>query len=603
MIATVFQNKHTTDQPFYHKVTELLIRFKEEDKNGIRAMRELSQEEFKLKKLELPIVCFAGKFSRRNMKSLIKASGHMILDFDNFSDVDKLRNNQYVYSAFLSPSGKGYKALIRIPEVNTDQEYKELYYAVMDEFPEIDTSGKDISRACFFSYDPDLFINDNSLVWTKRKTDKQPINIQAKRIQGNDYGLANRVLKIIRYAIPGERHNKLLIASRLMGGYIGSGKIEFDEAKRLLESEVQTFYPDEHQVHFRTISDGLKNGIKEPIEAPEEALKNEETNIKFGKVYFTLKDKQDQIDYLFEHGVQKGYDVGFNCLAPLYSVKPGSTTYIYGAPYSGKSQLWFEFLLNLSEIYGLRHAIFSPETGRAEDIFIELIEMKAQRDFYKTHGEQMTKQEKEAAARFIDQHFIIVDPQDKPMTIEDFYNLIDIIERVYSVKVDTTTIDPYNEIRHDYSTAGGMRDVYLENMLGTIRENARVNTRHNCIITHIVDQQLQKQGDISYYPMPTFREVAGGQAWSRKGMAMIAVWRPKDGLRDEDGIPYQANETVIEIQKAKPKGIGSTGRANLYYDLRKHRYKELSIEGYSYARMPEVDYPPSWDTLGTIQTQ
>ena len=78
---------------------------------------------------------------------------------------------------------------------------------------------------------------------------------------------------------------------------------------------------------------------------------------------------------------------------------------------------------------------------------------------------------------------------------------------------------------------------------------------------------------IHYYPQPTYRQIAGGQAWSRKGMAMISVWRPPEGFQDEHGIPVEPNESWVHIQKAKPKGIG-TGMVRLRYNAKEGRYYE-----------------------------
>ena len=115
----------------------------------------------------------------------------------------------------------------------------------------------------------------------------------------------------------------------------------------------------------------------------------------------------------------------------------------------------------------------------------------------------------------------------------------------------------------------------MEAVLSEVRENARTNNRHNCIITHVQDQQIKEVKGIRYYPLPTYREIAGGQAGSRKGMSMIAVWRPKEGLCDENGMPYESNAVVIDVQKSKPKGTGKIGRVLLHYNVNTHTYEDL----------------------------
>ena len=37
-------------------------------------------------------------------------------------------------------------------------------------------------------------------------------------------------------------------------------------------------------------------------------------------------------------------------------------------------------------------------------------------------------------------------------------------------------------------------------------------------------------------------------------------------------MPYAENETHIIVQKSKPKGIGKTGKASIFWDWKKNRY-------------------------------
>ena len=97
---------------------------------------------------------------------------------------------------------------------------------------------------------------------------------------------------------------------------------------------------------------------------------------------------------------------------------------------------------------------------------------------------------------------------------------------------------------------------------------------HTCIITHPRDQQIKERDGIRFYPPPTPRDYAGGQAWYRKGLGMICIWRPTKGLKDDHGIEYQENETQVIIQKAKPRGVGKKGTIKLFFDLEKLRYYE-----------------------------
>jgi hypothetical protein len=45
-------------------------------------------------------------------------------------------------------------------------------------------------------------------------------------------------------------------------------------------------------------------------------------------------------------------------------------------------------------------------------------------------------------------------------------------------------------------------------------------------------------------------------------------------MNDENGMPYRDNEVLINIEKAKPKGVSNRGTISLFFDWKKNRYYE-----------------------------
>jgi hypothetical protein len=312
-----------------------------------------------------------------------------------------------------------------------------------------------------------------------------------------------------------------------------------------------------------------------------------------GNQYFKISELEAHISERYEKGVSKGMETGFSALDSLYSIKLGCTTYVYGSPACGKSEFWFEMMINLSKKYGWKHAIYSPETGTPTDIAIELIHKWAGRPFYdnldrKAKSYKLSKKEILEISKEVNEFFYIVDAGEYDFTIPQFYDKVDEIAKENNIVIHTTMADPFNEFKHDL--LGEARDMYLESVLGRIRRNARNTNRHNCVITHVVDQQLQQTKgidgqDVFYYPLATPRQVSGGQAYFRKGDAMICLWRPPYGcLEPSTNRVYDGNEVMVAIQKAKPKGIGKTGRTTLWFDSERSRYYELinNIKSYSF---------------------
>ncbi len=167
-MKTSFFKSIINTSPFVSKdVNHFLDRIKEGKSRKLVEQIRLEPDKDKQNEIkrQLPVVCFGGFFSSRSKKGLKKASGLMVLDFDDFQDEreakefkEKLKEDKHIFSCWLSPR-LGVKALYRIQLVQNDEEYKNIFLSVKNTYPELDDSGKDISRACFESYDPFIYVN------------------------------------------------------------------------------------------------------------------------------------------------------------------------------------------------------------------------------------------------------------------------------------------------------------------------------------------------------------------------------------------------------------------------------------------------------------
>lgn len=570
------------------ELSQILARFKSHDKNGIEKLRSMeSKDEQNKAKVELPVVVFGGKFTKRSNEGLVEASGLMILDFDCESESesesirDLLEADEYILSYFRSTRGMGWKALVRIPVVSDDKEYKEYWNAVQNHFPQVDPACKDIARACFFTYDPELVYKPEAKIWDTKESDKLR-RVKKSPGRSTDYAIINKALNVIRRATDGEKHRKTLAAARLCGGWVASGKIDYQEAERLLTQEVRYCDFGDLKTKEKAISDGLEHGMRDPIDE-EKFFKEERIEEKFDKIYWTLDEIWEKVEKAYDNGLEDGYTTGYLPVDELYRLHLGYTTYLYGAAFSGKSQVWFDFLKNYSHRHGLKHVIFSPETGDPKDVYTKLIEMEVGKDFYENHGYRMTKDELRSAKDFIDQHFLVIDPEAESMSLDDMIDACEMIERVFNTKIHTVTIDPWNDLYHDMSDDNFRDDKYLEKALRKVRITAHLNNWHICLITHTRDQAFIGEGVKRYQPPATFREIAGGQAWSRRGFMMASVWRPPSWMEEYNSETLEGNETFWIQQKYKPEWAGEKGIAMLRYRPQKHCYYtgKMGIERYA----------------------
>lgn len=173
-MVTIFSHIKDVENPFYKEIYEVLLSFKDgTHKEQIEALRLIENKDLRnIEKSKLKSICFSGEFSRRSAKNIIKHSGFVCLDFDDVDDAiclrDSLQDNEYIYSAFISPSGNGVKAIVKVPsEIENHKKYYEALCETFDSF--LDSKTKDISRVCYACYDSDLFINEKSKIWVLKK--------------------------------------------------------------------------------------------------------------------------------------------------------------------------------------------------------------------------------------------------------------------------------------------------------------------------------------------------------------------------------------------------------------------------------------------------
>lgn len=140
-------------------------------------------EEMDRAKFDAPGFSFSGIFERRGKERLIRHSGIMAIDIDHLdgdvlSEKERLMKNPYVYSVFLSISGKGLKVLVKVPE-SLDAESHKLYYrAIAEDFGvDEDRRAQDVARYTNVTYDPNLHLNPGALVWDKAVEAKEEIII------------------------------------------------------------------------------------------------------------------------------------------------------------------------------------------------------------------------------------------------------------------------------------------------------------------------------------------------------------------------------------------------------------------------------------------
>lgn len=304
------------------------------------------------------------------------------------------------------------------------------------------------------------------------------------------------------------------------------------------------------------------------------------------KLIYTADELRDSLTTLRQEGVKKGAWTGFSSLFDKYSVKRGSTTYIYAGAHQGKSQFGFEVMMNLSEYSGWKWAVYSPETGSPTEVFAELLWVYLRKPFLVNDMVTATDEETDQAIDFINKHFYIIDSGLSDLTIEGFYTAVEQIEIRNGIKVDGCLVDPFTEIKTDVSS-GVRDDIAIGQILTKVRKHSADRDYHTIVTVHTKHQAAKYKNGVPYVDVPTMNDIAGGMQWSRKGMMVVNVWRCPFGLEDENGIPYEPNQVKITVVKAKPKIVGKLGSVTLFYDKLTNRYYERDEYGQKVFSYPQ----------------
>jgi len=274
------------------------------------------------------------------------------------------------------------------------------------------------------------------------------------------------------------------------------------------------------------------------------------------KGFSRAEDHYEELRELHSEGINEGQRLKLGKLDEIYRVKQGCTTYITGIPGHGKTEFHFEVLVRLTQLYGWKHLVESPETGTNARIIYEL-----QRKVLNKPQQDATKKDWDDALQVVNEHFFLLKSDKK--------DLASIHEVIEDIKLDqfihTVSLDPWNELEHNFDPYGGRQDLYLAYQLGLLRKRAQRQKIHIFIVIH--PHMLKKNQQGTYDP-PTIYNLAGGAEWANKAQTILCCYRPQ--IVGVDG--KISTEMKVIVQKAKPKEIGMRGEESVFYDTNIHRY-------------------------------
>lgn len=578
MTCTIFKNIDTkTNKPHYIPVDAAILRIADGNSKVLvgEIRNTIDKEKRQTLKKYLPCICFSGKFPQsRKDAEIIEHSSFIVLDFDNVEDIRSRQtdiiSNDFVYACWVSPSGNGLKALIKVAN---GEKHREHFEALRDVFPEIDKSGANPSRVCFESYDPDIYVNTNSSIFNKIKEIEKYYT--KERVDVNDEGVFKKLLVWLTNKneafVSGERNNflfKLASACCRFGieQYSAENLIgrEFLSTSDFSRSEAKKAIFSAYKSNKNRFGDCVfeKDILVEKINRKEIAIDAAifDADIRPKDVIYGIDVKKQALK-IFHEGYAKVEGIGVLDLDYHYKPKRGEVTLLTGIGNYGKSAFkkWYQVMRVLK--YGEKFATFSPEDNPPEEYYHDFVEILLGCDCTPSNPLRPSEEVYNRAYDFISKHIFYVYPKDispTPAYIKQVF-----LELIIKEKVDGVDIDPFNQLANEYEKNGVRTDKYLETFLSDCSRFAQINNVYFWIIAH--PKLMKKEG--KDYPCPDVFDVADGAMWNNKSDNLLVYHRPF--FQSEPSNPVcEFHSKKIRRQKI----VGKRGVAVFSMSFRDRRY-------------------------------
>lgn len=577
-MITIFKSLYETDKPHYITVEQALKRIK--DGNSFDKVAEirgyLDKEKRDRAKLNLPCVCFSGKFTERKASALIEHSGFMILDFDDvgLDFRDKLEACEYCYACWLSPSGNGFKMLIRIKD--TEQHAAHFLSFQKNIFPEVDGSGKDVGRVCFESYDPEIYVNTEAKVYTSIY--KEVVNYSAShnnRPVTTDEAFQNLLKWLTNkggvFASGQRNHFIYRLASaccrfgiheqdavNLIGNEFLSRDTTFTqrEAERTIKSAYKTNAGQSSTASFDNV-----NNLVAKVSGVEIDLKEIEEGITTVKDIIYSDDVKEDALRIVMQGYEAADSTGIDGLD--FKLRKGDLTLLSGIGNYGKSTFWDYVMLTKTIKDGDKWGVFTPETFPASEFYHDKVEMYIGRPINGHINHEVDLDAYTKVYDYIGKHFFYCYPKDDAHTPE--YILERFLELIIKEKITGVVIDPFNMLSNDYRQDGYRDDKYLERTLTIFSRFAKENGIYFVIVAH--PKKIEKGKDGKNYDCPEVFDIAGGAMWNNKMDNILIYHRP---LAQSD--PQSKDAEFYKKKIRREKSVGKKGMVFLEFDFSRRRF-------------------------------
>ena len=550
MQVTIFKNVFDKKHPHHIPLQTALQRIQEGKSSTL--VTDVRNGD-KIKKQELPVVCFSGEFSSRADKDLFEHSGFIVLDFDHV-DVEatkrSLATDDFIQSCWTSPSGNGVKALVKItnPERHRDHFRALIKYFERTHGLELDESGINESRACFESYDPDIIIKDEYKKFGHFTTEMAEAQVPTNEAYDHtDYMKLNLAARMIRQAQDGEKWITLNRAAILCGGYVAAGRMEEEEVIRILFREVCKREVDNEDHAKQTIIAGIEKGKQMPIRdiIDEEKSAKREMLLNDGDMSFISSDDEDfrWIDDYSQGKIAVGLDTGDTKLDEYFRYKK-EFVIVNGHSNVGKTTTMLYMITNSAIRHGWKWVIYSSE-NRTASVKMNLMQFAMDKKV-----SDMSYGERKKAYKWVQEHFTIINNNQT----YSYSDIILFMEKVMRQQhVDAIFVDPYNSLKLDMKNSSiGVHDYHYE-AASEFLTFSKANNIAVWLNMHAVTEAQRRKGDDGLPVAPYAEDTEGGGKFVNRADCFMTIHRKVQA-------PDHAIKRLSEIHVRKVREVETGGQ-------------------------------------------
>lgn len=223
------------------------------------------------------------KLEYRSYEGIRGFTGLLALDFDHIDRAEDFRDFlferfDFIVCAYVSPSKAGVKALVKIPVVESVEQFKSYFYGLayfMERFKGFDSTAQNPTLPLFVSWDEDIKWRNNATTWRGRGEQINKFEVyegvieEVENVTSDEknriYSIAKGHLEKANYDACG--HPKVLAMGTVIGGYVASGYLTLEEGDFIMSSLIEKidYYQKNVEGYKRTAFNMIRRGMSSPL--------------------------------------------------------------------------------------------------------------------------------------------------------------------------------------------------------------------------------------------------------------------------------------------------------------------------------------------------